>query len=232
MTTTTSTHGARTARPTGSRFTGVAALVKAATYIVGFGVMGLLLVPNGYADAVSDPVGSLAFLLENEWTLYAWYLVLYVLGGFALIALVIGLDARLDVAPAMARRTASVVGHLWAGLLLASGLVALAGQRAVIGLGDGDLALATSTWSSVSVVQDALGGGIEIVGAAWVILVSVLGLRTGRLGAGICTVGVATGLAGTATLVPAAADAAGSAFGLGFIAWFVWLATALLRDRS
>ena len=232
MTTTTSTLGARTARPTGSRFTGVAALVKAATYIVGFGVMGLLLVPNGYADAVSDPVGSLAFLLENEWTMYAWYLVLYVLGGFALIALVIGLNARLDVASAMARRTASVVGHLWAGLLLASGLVALVGQRAVVGLADSDLALATSTWSSVSVVQDALGGGIEIVGAAWVILVSVLGLRTGRLGAGICAVGVATGLAGTATLVPAAADAAGSAFGLGFIAWFVWLGTALLRDRS
>lgn len=231
MTTTAPTSVSLTEQPTASRLAGGAALVKAATYVVGFGVMGLVLVPNGYADAVSDPAGSLAFLRENEWTMYSWYLVLYLLGGFALIALVVGLDARLDSAPPLTRRTAAVVGHVWAGLLLASGLVALVGQRAVIALADSDLVLATSTWSSVSVVQDALGGGIEIVGAVWVVLVSVLGWRTGRLGRGMSTVGVATGLAGSATLVPAAADAAGSVFGLGFIVWFVWLAATLLRDR-
>ena len=40
-------------------------------------------------------------------------------------------------------------------------------------LATSDIVMAESTWSSVSVIQDALGGGIEIVGAVWVFLVGI-----------------------------------------------------------
>lgn len=217
-------------RPIPRRATAAAALVKAATYVVGFVVMGAYLAPRGFVEAGESPADSLAFVVENQVTTYAFYLVLYIVGGFALVGLVVCLHERMrNSAEQTWLRAARAVGLMWAGLLLASGLVALVGQSAVVGLADSDLSLATSTWLSISVVQDALGGGIEVVGAAWVLMVSVAGVRGGHLGRGLGVVGIVTGAVGAATLLPAVADAAGALFGVGMIVWFTWTGVSLLR---
>jgi hypothetical protein len=203
--------------------------VTAATYVVGLGLVGLYLAPQGFLDEQGSPADSLAFLLDHQVMLYSWYLVLYLVGGIALVSLVIGVHSRLRRGSAALSQTASVVGHLWAGLLLASGLIALVGQRAVVELAATDSAMAASTWSSVSVVQSALGGGIEIVGAVWVMLVSVAGIRSRVLGYGLGALGIGIGVAGAWTIVPPAAEYAGALFGLGLIVWFVWMGVTLLR---
>ena len=191
--------------------------------------MGLYLAPQGFLDVQGSPEDSLAFLLDHQVTLYSWYLVLYLVGGLALVSLVLGVHSRLRTGAAGLSQTASVVGHLWAGLLLASGLIALVGQRAVVELAATDSVMAASTWSSVSVVQSALGGGIEIVGAVWVMLVSVAGIRSRVLGYGLGALGIGIGVAGAWTIVPPAAEYAAALFGLGLIVWFVWMGVTLLR---
>jgi hypothetical protein len=203
--------------------------VTAATYVVGLGLMGLYLAPQGFLDEQGSPADSLAFLLDHQVMLYSWYLVLYLVGGIALVSLVLGVHSRLRTGAAGLSQTASVVGQLWAGLLLASGLIALVGQRAVVDLAATDSVMAASTWSSVSVVHSALGGGIEIVGAAWVMLVSVAGIRSRVLGYGLGALGIGIGVAGAWTIVPPAAEYAGALFGLGLIVWFVWMGVTLLR---
>lgn len=208
---------------------GIAGFVTAATYVVGLGLIGLYLAPQGFLDEQGSPADSLAFLLDHQVVLYSWYLVLYLVGGIALVSLVTGVHSRLRTGAAALSQTASVVGHLWAGLLLASGLIALVGQRAVVELAATDSAMAASTWSSVSVVQSALGGGIEIVGAVWVMLVSVAGIRSRVLGYGLGALGIGIGVAGAWTIVPPAAEYAGALFGLGLIVWFVWMGVTLLR---
>ncbi len=85
-----------------------------------------------------------------------------------------------------------------------------------------------STWSAVGVVQDAIDGGIELVGALWVLLVSVAALRSGAFRPGLAVLGVVVGVAGLWTLVPQV-EAAAALFGLGSIAWLVWAGVALLR---
>ncbi|WP_380169610.1 hypothetical protein [Jannaschia sp. R86511] len=233
MTTTTTTQPSSPLTRTGSsaglqRGAGIAALVKAATYLVGFGVIGAYLAPRGLLDAQGDPAASLQFLLDNQTVLYAWYLVLYLVGGIALVSLVLGVRDRLHGASALAR-TAEVFGHIWAGLLLASGMVHLIGQQAVVALAADDSTTAATVWTSVGVVQDALGGGVELVGAVWVLLVSLAALRTRTFSLGLAGLGLAVGVAGVWTLLPAAADVAASLFGLGFVAWFVWTGVSLLR---
>jgi hypothetical protein len=207
---------------------GIAALVQAATYVVGFGVMVAYLLPQGFADADGDPAASLSFLLDHQAVLYGWYLLLYLVAGGAFVVLALAVYDRMKhAAPALAQ-TATVFGMVWAGLLLASGMISLVGQRAVVELAATDRAQAESTWSAVSVVQDALGGGIVGVGAVWVLLASVAALRSRVLGRGLSVLGVVVGVAGLCTLVPQVEDAA-SVFGLGFIAWYVWAGLALLR---
>lgn len=219
-----------TPRPRASQHAGGwASLVEASTYVVGFGVAAAYLAPEGFTDAQDDPAESLAFLLDHQAVLYAWYLVLYLVAGVALVVLVLGIHDRLaDRTPALARTT-TAFGLIWAGVVMASGMVALVGQRAAVELAATDRAEAVSTWSATRVVQDALGGGIEIVGALWVLLVSAAAFRSPALPRGLVMLGVVVGTAGTATLVPPLADAA-AIFGLGFIAWYVWAGLVLLRD--
>ncbi len=233
MTTTTSTPSPTASRTSSGlqRAGGIAGLVKAATYLVGFGVLGAYLAPAGFLEAQGDPARSLAFLLDHQAAMYTWHLVLYLIGGAALVSLVIGVHDRLRRAAHGLSQTAAAVGILWAGLLFASGLIALVGQGAVIELAAADPVTAVSTWSSVSVVQDALGGGIEVVGAAWVFLVSIAGSRSGALSRYLGALGIAVGVAGAWTLVPQVADYAGAVFGLGFIAWFVWAGISLLHGH-
>jgi hypothetical protein len=224
---TTSTPRPRASQQAG----GWASLVEAFTYVVGFGVAAAYLAPEGFIDAQDDPAESLAFLLDHQAVLYVWYLVLYLVAGAALVVLVLGIHDRLaDRTPTLAQIT-TAFGLIWAGLVLAGGMVALVGQRAAVELAATDRAEAVSTWSAVGVVQDALGGGIEIVGALWVLLVSAAAFRSPALPRGLVVLGVIVGIAGAATLVPQLADAA-AIFGLGFIAWYVWAGLVLLRDTA
>ena len=222
---TTSTPAHRASQQAG----GWASLVEAFTYLVGFGVAAAYLAPEGFTDAQDDPAESLAFLLDHQAVLYAWYLVLYLVAGAALVVLVLGIHDRLENRTPTLARTTTAFGLIWAGLLLASGMIALIGQRVAVELAATDRAEAVSTGSAVSVVQDALGRGIEIVGALWVLLVSAAAFRSSALPRGLVVVGVIVGLAGVLTLVPQLADAA-AIYGLGFIAWYLWAGLLLLRD--
>jgi hypothetical protein len=204
-------------------------LVIAATYIVGFTAMVAYLVPAGFTGAAADPTASLDFLLDHQTSLYLWYLVLYLIGGAALVVLALGVHDRLARSqPALAKVTTGF-GLIWSGHLLASGMVALLGQLAVVELAAGGRDRAESTWVTLSVVQDALGGGIELVGAIWLLLVSSAALRARTFSRGVGVLGLVVGLAGVATLAPAAAEVATSIFGLGLIVWFVAVGVQLIR---
>ena len=161
----------------GSRVGGIAGHVVAGTYVLGFLVMLAYLAPRGYTDATASPAASLDFLADNAAAMYVWYLILYVIGGAALTVLVVALHQRLQPAEPGLANTATAFGLIWSGLLLASGMIALVGQRAVLGFNEIDRASAITSWHSVSVIQDGLGGGLEVVGALWVLLVSSAAYR-------------------------------------------------------
>lgn len=231
-TTSATTPGSTSATPAGAgtlrRVAGYAAFVKAATYVIGLSVMIVHLVPRGLAEAQGDPAAALAFLQQYDTVLYAWYAVLYLVGGLALVSLSLGVGAHLRGRSPAAATTSTALGVVWAGLLLASGLVYLVGQQAVLDLATTDTRAAELSWMSISVVQDALGGGIEIVGAAWILLVAVTGLRTRAFSRALGAIGIGVGIAGMWTTVPGI-DGAAEVFGLGFVVWFVMAGLELLR---
>lgn len=208
---------------------GVASHVVAGTYVLGFGAMAAYLAPAGFVDAVTDPEASLTFLLTHQSAMSLWYLVLYLVGGAAMALVALGVADRVRTLSPRLARVSAAFGLLWSGLLLASGCIALVGQHAVATMQPDHADLALTTWTSVSVIQDALGGGIEVVGALWVAVVGAAIVRSRTLSAALG--GLALGLAavGVATLIPAAADAATSLFGLGLLVWFTWVGVSLSR---
>ena len=79
-------------------------------------------------------------------------------------------------------------------------------------------------------MQNGLGGGNEIVGGLWVLLLSWVALRAGGLPKVLNYLGVLIGVAGILTVVPAF-DVLAAVFGLGQIVWFIWLGIVMLRGN-
>jgi UPF0716 family protein affecting phage T7 exclusion len=69
------------------------------------------------------------------------------------------------------------------------------------------------------------------VGSLWVLLLSVAALRTGQLSRALNVLGVALGVAGMLTIVPALYDSLVMVFGPGMVVWSAWLGIVLLRRR-
>ncbi len=207
---------------------GVAALIETATLVVGFALYFTLLASADYGSLDVDPVQNVAFLADNQAIMYTWNLIIYVVFGVFLVVLALALHDRLKAgSPAMVR-TATAFGLIWAGLVIASGMVANIGAGIVVDIYGNDPAQAASVWLTLSFVVEGLGGGNEIVGGLWVLLVSSAALRTGGLPRTLNYLGVVIGVAGLLTVVPAL-DVLGAVFGLGFIVWFVWVGSIMLR---
>jgi hypothetical protein len=207
------------------RIGGVAALVEAATFIVGI-VMSVTVLSD-YTLGDATPGESVAFLVDNQAALYIWNLIIFIVFGIALVPLVLALHERLKTgSPALAQASAAF-GLIWGGLVLAAGMVTNIGIGTVADLYDTDPAQAETVWSALDSVQNGLGGGNEIAGGVWVLLVSLAAFRTEALPRALNYLGAISGVAGLITIVPPL-EAVGAVFGLGLIVWFVWLGIIML----
>ncbi|MFC6799729.1 DUF4386 family protein [Haladaptatus sp. DYSN1] len=209
---------------------GIAALVDAATFVVGFALFFTLIAASNYGS-LTDPSASVEFLVANQLTMYVWNLTIYIVFGIALVVLALALYARLrDGAPALSQ-VATAFGLIWAGLVIASGMVANVGIGAVVELAGQNAAQAETTWLALQAVENGLGGGNEIAGGVWVLLVSLAALRAGELSRGLNYLGALIGVSGLLTVVPGL-EVLGAVFGLGLIVWFVWVGVVMLRAQE
>jgi hypothetical protein len=157
-------------------------------------------------------------------------IVIYILFGIVLVPLALALRERLASCSSAIVTAATAFGIIWATLVIGTGMIANIGLKTV-DLQDSDPAGAASVWSTLDAVQNGLGGGNEIVGGLWVLLISWAALHSRRLPAVLSYLGVASGAAGLFTIVPAF-EAVGAVFGLGLIVWFAWLWVVMIRAES
>lgn len=213
---------------------GVAAPGMAATWVVGFAVFLGVLTPAGYFNESVGPAEKVAILADNQAIVSLSYLIPYVVFGMLLVVLALALYERLKAgAPAMAQ-TATAIGLIWAGLVIAAGMVGNVGIGNVVDLYGSDPTQAGSAWLVIDTVVFGLGGQNEIAGGLWVLLISWAALRARQLPRALNYLGVVAGVAGPLTVVPVfevlgAVEVLGLVFGLGLIVWFIWLGIILLR---
>ena len=204
---------------------GIAALIEAVLYITGFALFLTVLDPSGYEGHAR----KIAFLADTQAVLYIANLLIYVVFGVVLVVLVLALHARLKNSSPAIMQTATAFGLIWAGLVIASGMIANIGNSTVVALFSENQDQAVALWLAIITVQEALGGGNEIVGGLWVLLLSWAALRAGNLPKMLNYIGVLIGLAGILTVVPAFAVLM-DVFGLSQIVWFAWLGVVMLRE--
>jgi hypothetical protein len=207
---------------------GVAALYEALAYIIG--MAGFILGVN--ISEITDPLQKVTALIENQGLLTSLMLVVYVFFGVWLVVLSLALHERLDGKNSALARTATVFGLIWAVLVIASGMIYNVGIETVIAISANDPSQAATVWLAISSVFNGLGGGVEVVGGIWVLLLSVAALRSGSLPRAFNIFGFIVGGAGVVTIVPALAEIGANIFGLTQIVWFIWLGITLLRQKA
>ena len=203
---------------------GVAALLEAAIYISAFVFFGALW--NYPVNA--DDSQKFIFLTNNQVILSIVNLTMYVLFGLLLAVLVLAVHQRMKIkAPNLSQMTA-VFGIIWVGLVIASGMIANAGLAAVIDLSAKNTDQAMTLWIVINTVVEGLGGGNEVVGGLWVLLLSVTGLKIIELPKLLNYFGLFIGFVGVSTIYPA--EILTEIFGLGQIVWFSWLGVTMLAS--
>ena len=139
---------------------GIAALIEAALYITGFALFLTVLDPSGYDGHVQ----KVAFLADNQVASYIANLLIYVVFGVVLVVLVLALHARLKKGSPPIMQTATAFGLIWAGLVIASGMIANIGNSTVVGLFSENQDQAVALCLAIATVQEAVVGGNEIGG--------------------------------------------------------------------
>jgi len=204
---------------------GIAAIGMALCYIsVAVIFFGLLAVPEGL-----DSLGRMQFYLQQEYLLVSigWgigYLLFGVLLAILLQALRQAMPQNQSAVAALAER----FGNIWVMLMMASGMVALVGMNMTLRLLDSSTDQALALNNTSNLLTNALGGGIELVGGLWVLLLSIAGLQQQRFAKVLHILGLIVGSLGIFTLlhtVPYLKDA----FGITQLIWFIWLGVVLLR---
>lgn len=208
---------------------GIAAITEAIIYLIGFIFLFLFLAPS--ADTLLSDTEKLAFVLEKKSMFQIWNILIYVLFGLVLILLTIALQENFQNKKAIGLKTIPVLGFIWSGLVISSGMIANIGLETLNDLYTEDPATAVVSWKILSTIQNGLGGGVEVVGGLWVFLISVYGLKEKVFPKTLNYLGVLVGGTGMLTLVPGLQEL-GALFGLTQIIWFLWIGIHMLTHKK
>ncbi len=203
---------------------GFAALAQAIIYVMAFVYFG------AFFDfpRAGDTAQKLSFLADNQLMLSVVNLVMYVAFGVFLAVLVLALYHRFKNRALVLSQLSAVFGVIWVGLVIASGMIANIGLAALIRLSVNEPAQAMNLWLTLNIIVEGLGGGNEVIGGLWLLLLSCAALKSQQLSKALSYFGLFVGLAGILTIYPA--DILTEIFGLGQIVWFVWLGISMLAN--
>lgn len=124
----------------------------------------------------------------------------------------------------------SIVGFIWAAFVIASGFIFRIGIEKIsqIQLDSDDQYIILT---SIQIVQDAFGGGVELLGGIWVLCIGLMALRVKLFNRFFNFYSLLVGAIGIMTVLPLF-HSLGGAFGILQIGWFIWLGSLMWRNLS
>lgn len=207
------------------KIAGLASILLALFYVSGFVFFGAFWDFPSSANATE----KMRYLGDNQLSLSSIMFLIYVAFGCMLSILVVGLNRLLEASDNPFLSIGTLFGAIWVGLVIASGMLSNISLAYVVEVSATDPQKALDTWVIFTVIVESIGGGNELAGGVWVLIVSIVGLQQGVLLKALNYWGMFVGVAGIATIYPD--DIFTEIFGIGQIVWFVWLGLNLLSKK-
>ena len=206
---------------------GLCAIFLALIYIAAFLYFGAFWAYPHSAE-VSE---QLEYLSRNHLSISIVYFSIYILFGVVLSVLVLGLSEKHATLRSLyLSKLATLFGALWVGLVIASGMIFIIGLGSVVELAAINSERASEVWYIVSLLTESLGGGNELVGGVWVLLISLCNLFSNIFSRWLNYLGLFVGVAGIATVYPAGIFT--EIFGVSQIVWFIWLGLSFIGHAN
>ncbi|MDF2176878.1 hypothetical protein P2G88_01255 [Aliiglaciecola sp. CAU 1673] len=174
---------------------------------------------------------KIAYIAAQQSMLSLANIIGYLIFGILLLVSVQATHARLKSTSSYLLNFATAFGLIWVVLMMCSGMMALVGLNTMVNLFSQGSPHAETVFYVYTTVVNGLGGGIELVGGMWVLMLSVYGLKTAQLSKLLNLFGVVVGLVGVLTLIQALPELK-DAFGLSQILWFICMGFALLKTPA
>lgn len=196
-------------------------------YVGMFIVFGVVL-EFPHSGTIGDKV---AYIVTQEFNLSLAYIIGYLVFGSLLLIAVQTTYNQLNTTTSQLLKYASAFGFIWVVLMMCSGMIAVVGLNTMVKLhGQGSLH-AETLFLIYTTVVNGLGGGIELVGALWVFLISLHGLKSSQMSQALNLFGLVVGITGILTLYQAVPEFK-DAFGILQIVWFVLMGLTLLKKNK
>ncbi|GGA70805.1 hypothetical protein GCM10011369_10700 [Neiella marina] len=208
------------------KFAGVSAISEALIYIAAFVYFGAFWAYPADGTALE----KMTYLADNQLIFSMIYFLMYAVFGVFLAVLVVGLYEKLKLNDDPLAKVGSVFGVVWVVLVIASGMLANVGLSYAVSLMDVSAEKAFDMWRMISVLIESLGGGNELVGGLWVLLISIAALKAKVFPRGLNYLGFIVGISGIATVYPD--ETLTEIFGITQIIWFLWLGVAMLGQSN
>lgn len=178
-------------------------------YALGFTVIIFFFPDYGTSDSA-----TIEHLIGHPTIFQVWYLCLYVLFGFSLLFLHAGMVYFYT--NSLLKTLSTSLASIWVAMLLISGFIMIETIDSVVV--DRNFVMSDS-WKTLWLLQNILGGSIEVVGGCWTYIVTLQARR-----ADLCTkasylISTLVLIMGAATLIPAL-DMLTTAFGILQLIWF------------
>lgn len=210
-----------------SRFGALAFCLMPVCYLGMFIIFGALLaIPQDL-----DINERITYVMAEQDLIRIAYLLGYFIFGILLLVAVQAIHNRFLGVSRHLLNSASLFGFIWVVLMMCAGMIVLVGMNTMIAMNLKDPQAAAILFYSYTTVVNALGGGIELVGGMWVLLLSIAGLRSPIFSRSLCVLGLLVGAFGVLTVFPSLPFTK-EAFGLTQIVWFVWVGTVLCRHKD
>ena len=148
---------------------GISALVAAGTFLV-----GLVMLVTVFMDYVSaaDTSEAIAFIADHQLSLHVWNITIMIVFGIVLVPVVLAIGDRLRAAHSPLARVAEVFGFIWAGVVIAAGMITNIAYASIATLHASDPEMASTVWTGLEVVMGVAGlvtvvPALEDVGAVF-----------------------------------------------------------------
>lgn len=206
---------------------GFCAIFLTIIYLIGI-VMNATMLDT---TSIKDPIKLVEFVMNNEAAMLIWIALLYIVFGFVLSVLSISLYRLFKETDSLINQVALGIGMMWSVLVIGSGMVHNIGMEAAIDLFATSPEKAGELYRVIQTVHVGLGGGIEIVGAIWTLLIAVLGFKYGVFAKWVNVLGVVVGIAGILTIIPPLFNSVIMIFALGQMVWWIGVGVNMIRSK-
>ncbi len=208
------------------KIAGISAIFEALIYILAFVYFGAFWAYPSEGTASEKMI----YLADNQFAFSMIYFLMYAVFGIFLAIIVVALFERLKPTNDPFVKVGSVFGLVWVVLVIASGMLANIGLSHAISLMELSTDKAFDMWRIISVLVESLGGGNELVGGLWVLLLSIAALKAREFSKGLNYLGLLVGISGIATVYPD--EVFTEIFGISQIIWFVWLGISMFGQSD